>query len=429
MEIETLKKSHLTRNIVIAVVLVAIISAIILTFTRAKFKNTESIPLVNGTINYSLADLNIVAIKVDGREVDTLPDGNYELTSESYCTINNEKDNNIKLSYDSESKTLTVTPMTKKGTKCYLYFDIQLCQGEACNTILANSKVNEGKPNFASVATTDEGVYKTEDDWGESYYFRGAVGNNWVRFAGYYWRIIRINGDGSIRLIYNGTSTATTGESTMINSSQAFNTNSNSGEYAGYMYTTGQQHGNTTSSTIKGVLDNWYNNNLKSYEGKISTEAGFCGDREMAGGYEWSGGSNNIFYYISHERLANNKIPSLKCSNNLDLYTVNDSSKGNKALMNPIGLITADEVAMAGGVYGQANSSYYLYIGRIYLTMSPSGFYNKYADVFYVHSNGQLLNNGGVGWTTPGVRPVINIASDAIISSGDGTSSNPYTIS
>ena len=61
--------------------------------------------------------------------------------------------------------------------------------------------------------------------------------------------------------------------------------------------------------------------------------------------------------------------------------------------------------------------------------MSPSGFYNKYADVFYVHSNGQLLNNGGVGWTTPGVRPVINIASDAIISSGDGTSSNPYTIS
>ena len=389
MEIETLKRSHVKRNIVIAMV--------------------------------------IVAIKVDGREVDTLPDGNYELTSESYCTINNEKDNNIKLSYDSESKTLTVTPMTKKGTKCYLYFDEQKIL--LADAIKRDNQINSENPNFASVATTNDGVYKAEDDWGESYYFRGAVGNNWVRFAGYYWRIIRINGDGSIRLIYNGTSTATTGESTMINSSQAFNTNSNSGEYAGYMYTTGQQHGNTTSSTIKGVLDNWYNNNLKSYEGKISTEAGFCGDREMAGGYEWSGGSNNIFYYISHERLANNKIPSLKCSNNLDLYTVNDSSKGNKALMNPIGLITADEVAMAGGVYGQANSSYYLYIGRIYLTMSPSGFYNKYADVFYVHSNGQLLNNGGVGWTTPGVRPVINIASDAIISSGDGTSSNPYTIS
>ena len=158
MEIETLKKSHLTRNIVIAVVLVAIISAIILTFTRAKFKNTESIPLVNGTINYSLADLNIVAIKVEGKEVDTLPDGNYELTSESYCTINNEKDNNIKLSYDSESKTLTVTPMTKKGTKCYLYFDEQKIL--LADAIKRDNQINSENPNFASVATTNDGVYK-----------------------------------------------------------------------------------------------------------------------------------------------------------------------------------------------------------------------------------------------------------------------------
>ena len=90
MKIETLKKSHLKRNIIIGVVVVLIISAVILNFTRAKYRVTQSIPLVNGTINYSLADLNIVAITVDGESVDAIPDGNYELTEESYCTVNGE---------------------------------------------------------------------------------------------------------------------------------------------------------------------------------------------------------------------------------------------------------------------------------------------------------------------------------------------------
>ena len=87
MEIETLKKSHVKRNIIIGVLVVGVISAVILQFTRAKYRTTQSIPLVNGTINYTLADLNIVAITVDGESVDTFPDGNYELLDTSYCTI------------------------------------------------------------------------------------------------------------------------------------------------------------------------------------------------------------------------------------------------------------------------------------------------------------------------------------------------------
>ncbi len=86
MTFETLKRNHLKRNILIAVAIVFILSAIILTFTRAKYKTTESIPLLNGTINYTLADLNVVAMYVDGSEVDALPNGNFVLTSESYCT-------------------------------------------------------------------------------------------------------------------------------------------------------------------------------------------------------------------------------------------------------------------------------------------------------------------------------------------------------
>ena len=431
MEFEVLKRSHLKRNIVIAVVLVAIISAIILTFTRAKYKNTESIPLVNGTINYSLADLNIVAIKVEGKEVDTLPDGNYELTSESYCTINNEKNSSIKLNYDSNTKALSVTPMTTKGTKCYLDFKKRNLAKETLDKL--GLIVNDNTPNFNQIATTNEGVYKTEDDWGESYYFRGAVDNNWVKFAGYYWRIIRINGDGSIRLIYNGTSTQTTGDTTLINNgiNQAFNTNYNRNEYVGYMYTINQQHGNGTSSSIKTVIDSWYSSNLASYSDKISKEAGFCGDREPSTSSTTSNGSGGTgtttTYYGGYIKLVNSKDPTLKCKNSSDLYTVSGSSKGNQALSNPIGLITADEVAYAGGVYGQTNTSYYLYNDTYYWTMSP---YRTYpggsTSAFLLNSNGNL--DASYVHFEVGVRPVINLASDVTIKSGNGSSSTPYEI-
>ena len=127
MTFETLKRSHLKRNILIAVAIVFILSAIILTFTRAKYRVTQSMPLLNGTINYTLADLNIVAMYVDGEQVDTLPNGKYTLTSESYCTNeDDEKDESIIISYDSATKGLSVSPLTKKGTKCYLYFEEKL---------------------------------------------------------------------------------------------------------------------------------------------------------------------------------------------------------------------------------------------------------------------------------------------------------------
>ena len=110
------------------------------------------------------------------------------------------------------------------------------------------------------------------------------------------------------------------------------------------------------------------------------------------------------------------------------MYTVSGSSRGNKALTNPVGLITADEVAMAGGVYGQTNESYYLYTNSAYWTMSPCSFNaaNSYAGVFFVVSDG-IPGNANVNGTI-GVRPVINLASNVTIRSGNGTSSTPYEI-
>ena len=121
MPFETLKKSHLKRNIIIGVVVVAVIAAIVINFTRAKYVYTDKMPLINGTVNYSLADLNIVAITVDGESSTTLPSGNYTLTSESYCEVDGEKAD-VTLAWDNGTQALSITPFTSKGTKCYLDF-------------------------------------------------------------------------------------------------------------------------------------------------------------------------------------------------------------------------------------------------------------------------------------------------------------------
>ena len=127
MKFEVLKRSHLKRNILIGVVVVLVLSAIVLTFTKAKYKITESIPLVNGTINYELSDFNLIGAYIQEgdnyTQVDEIPTSGYEFNSEkSYCTVNNENIN-ATLSYDMETQSLSVFPLTTKETKYYLYFD------------------------------------------------------------------------------------------------------------------------------------------------------------------------------------------------------------------------------------------------------------------------------------------------------------------
>ena len=383
--------------------------------SHAKYRTTQSIPLVNGTINYSLADLNIVAITVEGEASDTIPEGNYELTEISYCTVNGEEDSNIEISYEADTQTLTILPFTTKGTKCYLDF---VKSDPAKNTLDKLGLVaKEDTPNFSQTATTDEGMYAAEDNLGTSYYFRGAVENNYVYFAGYYWRIIRINGDGSIRIIYDGTTAHANGESSTDRQIgiSAYSEDYNYSYYVGYTYEVGAQRSSTqnggTASTIKGVLDSWYTINIvnQGLDDRVVSEIGFCNDREMAIGYEWIANPSSTIYYKAYERLATNKVPTLECSNNLDLYTTK------------VGLITADEVSMAGGVYNTNNTSYYLYTGQIYWTMSPSAS----VDVFAVNSTGRLIV-WGLNYTSS-VRPVINLSSDIIIT-GSGTISDPYTV-
>lgn len=296
--------------------------------------------------------------------------------------------------------------------------------------ILEDNTINQTTPDFSQVATTNEGMFADFDNEGVTTYFRGAVTNNYVKFANFWWRIIRVNGNGSVRLIYDGTTAHANGESSTDRhiGTSAFNTNNNDNAYVGYMYGTPgsttyeETHANVNNSEIKTILDNWYESNLSNYTNYIDIGAGFWGDRTP---YSGSGAGTTRTYYAANNRLFTNKTPSFECANNSDLYTTTGSEDGNKALQYPIGLITADEVMYAGGTTS-SNNSYYLYTGQHYWTMSPYYFNGRYALVCIMYSSG-ALNNLGVDFTF-GVRPVINLRGDLFVT-GTGTSTDPYEVS
>ncbi len=466
MEFVVLKKSRIKRNIIIGIVAVFFISAIILNFTSAKYRVSDSVPIINSKINYKVPDLNMVSVYIANEEgtyeeADIIPTSGYTLnTEQSYCGRSNNgeiiKDETVSIVYENGS--VSVNNITKKGTKCYLYFDEQVIT--AGEQILTNypTILTRNKFNTTITNTTTGTIYYADTSKGRTHYFAGNPTDNWVNFGGYYWRIIRVNEDGSIRLIYNGTTTSITGESTQIGTS-AFNYTYGDNTYVGYMTglanqcTSGSCSGSTKTSsysqavsnsydsTIKEILDTWYQNNLQSYANQISTEAGFCGDRTYVSGNAYG---TSTTYYGARRRLNTNKTPSFDCTNTADLFTVASSSQGNNALDYPIGLISADEVAFAGSeamddssitVGGSGNDKYYLYTGQKYWTMSPSLINGETTYNFSVDKNGLLngrrssssLEYSQVNMTL-GVRPVINLSSDVTIT-GSGTSTAPYIVS
>ena len=186
---------------------------------------------------------------------------------------------------------------------------------------------------------------------------------------------------------------------------------------------------NKTDSPIKTKLDNWYKTNMTSYTSKLADET-FCSDRSITSGSGYLTTPTTI--YGAYNRLQVNKKPSLKCSQDNDKFKMsNESAK----LDYPVGLILADEVALAGGraYYNggySPNSNYYLYNGKYYWTLSPSSFYsyNSSAHVWYVLPSGSLAPWYSVT-NSFGVRPVINLKADTLITKGDGTSLNPFVVS
>ena len=305
----------------------------------------------------------------------------------------------------------------------------------------------------AAFDSKDQVLYTAKEDNKTVYYFAGNVTTNWVKFGknennqDLYWRIIRTNSDGGVRLLYHGTSTTAT--DAYIGTS-AFNSSYDNIAYVSYMYgSTGSianaRTNQTNSSTIKTTIDNWYTSNLeaKGYTKYLSTTAVYCNDRST---------SDNT-HFGAYTRLDTNKTPSYDCSATEDKFTVS-SSTGNGKLTYPIALMTADEISYAGGIYGNygnynANAWYFRNAKEGTLTtnssstdasysstgstywwlLSPVGWNGSGALVFFVggSSDPGYLTYVNVNYTG-GVRPAVSLKSCTLYSTGDGTSESPYEI-
>ena len=308
------------------------------------------------------------------------------------------------------------------------------------------SNNNNGTNDFATLltATTTGTLFtSTESIAGgtlkEVYYYAGNTTNNWVKFANLYWRIIRTNYDESIRLLYVGTSPDTT--SGNIGTSK-FNTSIKSPKYVGYKYGEDTSldtiRNNTTDSTIKTTIDTWYKNNLINYTKFLSTSAVYCNDRSLGTGQTYSASSSSSFnfapyYRMDYDTKGAKANPSYNCRDIRDAFSVNNTSA---KLDFPIGLMTADEIAFAGGVASvKMNTPYAWFISNsagtqvssYWWSLSPSG-WNGYGSVaWFWHSNNAILGYNYIDCTFA-VRPAISLKSCNLISGGDGSANNPYVI-
>ena len=383
--------------------------------------------------------------------------------------------------------------------------------------------------DFSAISsdTNGKGIYEiasTKNDSYPIYYYRGAVDNNNVKFAGFCWKAVRTTDTGGVKMIYNGepdgsgNCTNTTGTDTQISTGK-FNTSFTSPADVGYMYGTRYRYSinsssnlatayiyggdvtysggmytltntmtstgtwstdyntlnnnhytcfstgttctsvyyvyytnssnayyitltngkkvedaldemfsNITNSTAKTQIDTWYSNNLSSYTSYIEDTI-YCNDRSISelNGWDPDGGDTTKYLCFSpRTRALTNYTPSLECSRAQDRFTVS-STKGNGALTYPVGLITSDEVMYAGGKSNTSNSTYYLYTNQIYWTGSTGDYSSSNGFVFLINNYGYLISYGIT--TTYGLRPVVSLDSlEALVESGDGTSTNPYVI-
>ena len=451
--------------------------------------------------------------------------------SDAFTTTLSDTDESCRSALDCNNNPVyTTVPSGLKGLAKIMAQDAYLDNAKSeyinsCNGVDFND---------ISSDTNGKGIYEiasTKNDTYPIYYYRGAVTNNNVKFAGFCWKAIRTTDTGGVKMIYNGAPDGsgncinTTGTDTQIGTSN-FNSSSNSPADVGYMYGTvydcsvkpsnhlntsyiygndvtysggtytltntmtstgtwsndyntlnnnhytcfstgntcssvyyvyytdsakayyialtngkkiedalDEMFTNTTNSNAKTEIDNWYNTSLSSYTSYIEDTI-YCNDRSISqiGSWNPDGGSttsNSQLFFSPYARMWINSIPSLECSRIQDRFTVSGSI-GNGALTYPVGLITIDEVMYAGGHKNLANNSYYLYTKKEYWTGSPNDFsFNDGLD-YLVANEYNIYSSRGVEPTNifrpNGLRPVISLSPNAVISSGDGTQNNPYTV-
>ena len=332
--------------------------------------------------------------------------------------------------------TVTVSKVLKAQTCTVTFKGITLL-----SKLLTDNPTIKTRTAFNTVFTeiNTGTLYKTTESIAGSaakdvYYFAGRAQNNWVKFGNFYWRIIRTNHDGSVRLLYAGENLNRTAHE-CLDTSRSYNTNYTNSMYVGYMYGTSgslaSNRTNTSDSTIKTYIDNWYSANLSSYTKYISTDAVYCNDRDVGSGTYVTMGTS--FYFAPYTRVLNNKSPSYNCNNSKDAFSGNNSEA---KLKYPISLMTLDEIMFAGGdssttrhnAWYMLNSSNETYFYSCYYwLLSPAAGPGSFASVFIIDRTTGTIGTSNVE-NNRYLRPVISIKSCALWSSGNGSSSSPYEI-
>ena len=409
---------------------------------------------VVGTVKTRPKDDLYVAALIDGVESSTFPTTD-KYTASVECTRNGKKiDANESITWNG-TKWILTTAISDGNVRCNAIFITKVVQNLA-ETILAFNEVKTPITTpGAAVSTADEALLASaEDDYGTSYYFRGAVKNNYVEFANKCWRIVRVGGDGSVKLILHNDNTSKVANpcDSVNNSASAafarytgttytskFNENDGDNAYVGFKYGTpgsstyAATHANTNNSTILTNLEAWYEkNNLKNYE-KVIADTVWCNDKTNVTDTSYDpssmtpngyGYAKNATYYGATQRLvgtsgsAGGTGPSLKCNGEL--------SKIN----SKVGLITADELAFAGYARGLQNTTTYLQenaTSDYWWSLSPNGFGGGYASVWSVGGGSGRFGYSDV-YDTYGVRPSISLKQSITISGGTGTSEDPYVV-
>lgn len=389
-------------------------------------------------------DSELLGTYIDGVYSENIPGKN-----DGYVVDKVECDNDAIGVWDYDKWGLLVSNMSKKS-KCNIYFKKGIKLADTITLVDTSGKCptvnDDGTVNITGAESENSLLCMAPDDYGTSYYFRGNVSNNYVKFANFYWRIIRVNGDGSIRMIYDGTMAHENGEASedRIIGTSAFNDKYDDNAYIGYMYgmpgssSYEETHKNISDSTIKKYIDAWYENNLKgtSYDNSLADNI-FCNDRQISSkfpsvnynnfGYAKNSTAYRWFYTFGMGPAGqkNDNYSTLICANKNDSFTKLYDVKGNGNLKYPIGLITMDELGLAGG-YNVANNYFYLKIGVSYWTMTSCYIFENSARNHYVFDDGKISYDNHV-YIKYGVKPVINLKAGSL-KSGDGTMNNPYVV-
>ena len=392
-------------------------------FTKPTLKLTDKLMADNPTIGTrttftAFTETNTGTLYKATEQIGTNP------VKDVYYFAGDAKNNWVKFGKTTESSctykgkevfiyNVTGLKNVETQTECETY---SLCSSEGIGTILVK--------NSSICADTNGTILTEKATW------------NGTSTKDRYWRIIRTNADGSIKLLYAGTSPDT--EKAYIGMS-AFNTSYNDPMYVGYKYGTtgslGNNRLNTNDSTIKTYVDNWYKNNLTAYTKYLSKDAVYCNDRNLAIDQTYS--TTNRFNYAPYERIGKNKQPTYNCTNMSDAFSVNNTSA---KLDYPVGLMSIDELSYAGGEYNTDLTAPYAwyYLNSAGGSITGSTFWWSLSPYFWYGSVSYVL--GVVGFGEPGflvdfnvdrsfaVRPSVSLSSCNLISRGDGSPENPYVV-